>query len=73
MAVKTITIDMEAYELLAAARKGNESFSTVIKATLAPTSRTAAGLLRFLEGWNSSDALITALKQVLEDRNSNLF
>ena len=49
MAVKTITIDLEAYELLSAARRSNESFSTVIKNVLVPASHTASALLHFLE------------------------
>ncbi len=47
MAVKTITIDMEAYELLAAEKRTKESFSKVIKRRLRP-GRTAADLLREL-------------------------
>lgn len=46
MAVKTITIDLEAYELLAAAKRGNESFSRVIKRVLGPSSTAR----RLLEG-----------------------
>ncbi|TVQ41078.1 MAG: hypothetical protein EA384_01215 [Spirochaetaceae bacterium] len=72
MAVKTITIDMEAYGLLAAARRGNESFSTVIKETFAPASHTAAALLRCMADWQPSDALIAAMDQVLADRENNL-
>ncbi len=44
MAVKTITIDMMAYRLLASQKQGDESFSRMIKRRLRP-SRTAAELL----------------------------
>jgi predicted CopG family antitoxin len=47
MAVKTIMIGMEAYELLAAQKHGNESFSRVIKRRLRP-ARTAAAVLERL-------------------------
>lgn len=44
MAVKTITIDMDAYDLLTAEKRGDESFSKVIKRRLRPV-RTARALL----------------------------
>lgn len=47
MAVKTITIDMRAYELLSAEKRGDESFSKVIKRRLQP-ARTARSLLAVL-------------------------
>jgi predicted CopG family antitoxin len=47
MAVKTITIDIEAYELLARHKQSGQSFSTVIKRHFGPR-RTAATLLRAL-------------------------
>lgn len=47
MAVKTITIDVEAYNLLAAEKGKSESFSKVIKRRLRP-GRTAADLLKNL-------------------------
>jgi predicted CopG family antitoxin len=47
MAVKTITIDMDAYELLARHKQPGQSFSTVIKEHFGPR-KTAAALLRAL-------------------------
>ena len=47
MAVKTITIDLEAYELLARHKRPGQSFSTVIKQHFGPR-KTAATLLRAL-------------------------
>jgi len=47
MAVKTITVDMDAYRLLAAEKRDGESFSMVIKRRLRP-ERTARDLLRRL-------------------------
>ena len=48
MAVKTITIDLEAYRLLAAEKREGESFSKVIKRRLRP-ERTARALLDDLD------------------------
>jgi predicted CopG family antitoxin len=47
MAVKTITIDIEAYELLARHKQSGQSFSTVIKRQFGPR-KTAVTLLRAL-------------------------
>ncbi len=75
MAVKTITIDMEAYELLAAARRSNESFSTVIKNVLVPASHTAASLLHHLDTSNApglSDDYLAAVDRIISARDHDL-
>lgn len=71
MAVKTITIDLESYEILSAARRGNESFSMVIKTVLGPASRTAAALLRHLDGASPTAETIAAFDRVLAARESD--
>ncbi|TVR64877.1 MAG: hypothetical protein EA426_00310 [Spirochaetaceae bacterium] len=72
MAVKTITIDMEAYELLASARRSNESFSTVIKTILVPAGNTAAALLHHLDGVTVDDEYLDAMERVLAARGDDL-
>jgi len=47
MAVKTITIDLKAYELLAREKQGDESFSRVIRRRLRP-EKTARRLVAHL-------------------------
>jgi len=72
MAVKTITIDLEAYETLVRARRGNESFSTVIKNTLGAASHTGEALIRALSGIDAGDDFIEAMDRVVTDRNHDL-
>ncbi len=71
MAVKTITIDMEAYETLVRARRGNESFSTVIKETLGPASRSAAALLRRLDDLVVDEAALDDIERVVASREGD--
>ena len=70
MAVKTITIDTEAYEILAAEKNVNESFSKVIKRRLRPSSTAATLLAHLNEICLSEDSLRHVEKLVKERRKS---
>jgi predicted CopG family antitoxin len=70
MAVKTITIDMDAYELLAAEKRGNESFSKVIKRRLGP-ARTARNLLDALPGCLLADDTLDRIEEAVRRRSDS--
>ena len=72
MAVKTITIDMEAYEILVQAKRGKESFSQVIKNTLSRKRKTAGNLLDNLDGLLLDDATLDAVEALTESREDSL-
>jgi predicted CopG family antitoxin len=63
MAVKTITIDLEAYEALAKRKKGNESFSQVIKRTFSEERYTAKHLLDNLEEVSLSEDTLDRIEE----------
>ncbi len=67
MAVKTITIDLEAYELLAAEKRDGESFSKVIKRRLRP-ARTARALLTRLDDLALDEDTLDRLDELIEAR-----
>ncbi len=67
MAVKTITIDMSAYELLSAEKRGEESFSKVIKRRLRP-ARTARSLLEALPRCLLSDETLEQTETIVRSR-----
>jgi len=71
MAVKTITIDTEAYSLLAAAKRGKESFSLVIKRTFAP-SRTAGALLHSLDEILLNEETLGCVEELISRRDESL-
>lgn len=71
VAVKTITIDMEAYERLASLKRDGMSFSQVIKAHLPPAGSTALNLLEALDGLDVSDATIDAIEEIVRARGSD--
>lgn len=70
MAVKTITIDMAAYEILEAEKRDGESFSKVIKRKLGH-SHTATDLLRNLDRVALEESTLDALDDVVHARSAH--
>lgn len=67
MAVKTITIDLEAYEALAREKREGESFSQVIKARFG-RRRTGRGLKELLKDVRISGATLDLVEDVVKSR-----
>lgn len=63
MATKTITIDIEAYRRLKRARRGDESFSRVIKRVVRPPFDVEAYLARLDAGEHLSDEAAAAIDE----------
>ena len=72
MAVKTITIDMEAYDALARQKQPGESFSQVIQRTLKEERYPAAHLLEHLDSVLLSDAALDAADAVVASRDEEM-
>ena len=70
MAVKTITIDMEAYELLSRHKRGGLSFSEVIKKHFGPQP-TAARFRELVRSARLSEATLDAVDQQVTARRKH--
>jgi len=71
MAVKTITIDLEAYALLASRKREGQSFSAVIKETLKGKA-TAKDLLHVLSTLKVRDDTLDRLDEQVARRRKDL-
>ena len=70
MAVKTITIDMEAYEILARHKKAGQSFSRVIKEHFGKP-KTAREFVALLRDLSLAEETLTAIDKQVRSRRSN--
>ena len=70
MAVKTITIDIEAYEVLSRSKKPGQSFSRVIKERLGGR-KTGADLWNVLAGEPPTEATLDLIDSQVKRRRHN--
>jgi len=70
MAVKTITIDMEAYEALRRHKGSGQSFSDVIKEHFRGRT-TGKALARVISELEFSDSMLDAVDGLIEDRKKD--
>jgi predicted CopG family antitoxin len=70
MAVKTITIDLEAYEALARHKKKGDSFSRVIKEHFGPR-RTGEGLRAIVDELRLADGTLDELDRLVRARRKS--
>ena len=68
MAVKAITIDVEAYDRLASLKKEGQSFSQVIKELVPEKPSRAGDLLAALDLTQVSEATLDAVARVVAER-----
>ena len=70
MAVKTITLDLEAYRALSRHKRPGQSFSQVIKEHFAPP-KTGGDLLAVLEEVHVSEETLDAIEAQIRARREN--
>lgn len=70
MAVKTITIDLEAYSLLASRKRQGQSFSAVIKESFKGKA-TAKDLLQVLSSLRVQDETLNRLDELVARRRKD--
>jgi len=71
MAVKTITIDMEAYSLLAGKKGKGESFSQVIKRLVRQNGGSAASLRSSLKEICLDEDALSGVERAVTDREAD--
>ncbi|HAK46121.1 MAG TPA: hypothetical protein DCO79_09435 [Spirochaeta sp.] len=71
MAVKTITIDMEAYNLLSEQKQKNESFSKVIKRTFKASKKTGGSLLENLHTFILEEDTLDQTEEIVKSREED--
>jgi len=72
MALKTISLDAEAYAALARMKRQDQTFSEIIKARFGRRT-TGAGLERILADLNVSEATLDALEEQIRARQNILY
>jgi predicted CopG family antitoxin len=70
MAVKTITIDVDSYELLARGKRPGQSFSQVIKAHFGPRP-TVAGFRKAIATIRLSEETLDAVERQVRSRRTS--
>ena len=70
MATKTISIDLEAYEALRRRKRGNQSFSEVIKEHFLRRT-TAADLLQAVRGLHLDSSTLDAVEVIIRERGES--
>jgi len=71
MAVKTITIDLEAYDRLARLKSEGQSFSQVIKEHIPEKRSTGRDLLEAIRGASFSDDFVEAMEKIVGERRKS--